>query len=199
LPAGLVSDRDTRAGNEPRLTGLFGERGLNLRALCNKLLGQPFFLEVGNGTERYLETMVDPTINDLESNPTSIRHAFLACVVVFHSLDYLTHPKSTKNRRFLFRKQSVDFAIVDRVAHAFKHVKAGHRDDADNQPLKAEAVVARPPMYYNKTGAYGLSRWDDAIGGVTLDNNRHLDLLSIVKRATAFIRSQIDASKPLQT
>lgn len=44
--------------------------------------------------QEYLETIVDPTINDLESNPTSVRYAFLACVVAFHSIDYLTHPES---------------------------------------------------------------------------------------------------------
>jgi hypothetical protein len=71
--------------------------------------------------ERYLETIVDPTIDDLESHPTSVRYAFLACVAVFHSLDYLAHSESSEkqNRRSLFRKQSADFATVDRVAHAF--------------------------------------------------------------------------------
>jgi hypothetical protein len=142
--------------------------------------------------ERYLETIVDPTIRDLESNPTSVRHAFLACVAVFHSIDYLTHPESSQNRRSLFRKESADFATVDRVAHAFKHVAAGHPAAPDDQPLKAEAVISRPPMYYNKLGAWNLSRWNDAIGGVTLDGDRQLDLLSMVKRATAFIRTQSD-------
>jgi hypothetical protein len=147
--------------------------------------------------ERYLETIVEPTIKDLESNPTSVRYAFLACVVVFHSLDYLTHPETSRNRRSLFRKQSEDFATVDRVAHAFKHVKTGHPGAADNQPLKVDDVIERPPAHWG-TAVWDLSRWDDANGGVTLDDSRQQDLLSIVKRAAAFIRAQIETSKPTQ-
>src|ERR1700738_4956831 len=112
--------------------------------------------------ERFLESIVDPTINDLESNPSSVRCAFLACVVVFHSLDYLTHPDNSQNRRSLFRKQSEDFATVDRVAHALKHVETGHPDAAGNQPLKADDVIERPPAHWG-TEVWELSRWVDAI------------------------------------
>jgi hypothetical protein len=143
--------------------------------------------------ERYLETIVDPTIDDLESHPTSVRYAFLACVAVFHSLDYLAHSESSEkqNRRSLFRKQSADFATVDRVAHAFKHVEAGHPAATDNQPLKTEGVIKRPPAYWDNA-LWDLSHWDDATGGVTLADDRQLDLLSTLKRAVAFIRTQID-------
>jgi hypothetical protein len=95
----------------------------------------------------------------------------------------------------LFRKQCDAFAVVDRVAHTFKHVNAGHGNDANNQPLNADDVIERPPAY-GGVATWDLSRWDDATGGVTLDDNRQLDLLSTVKLAAAFIRSQIDASKP---
>jgi hypothetical protein len=37
---------------------------------------------------------------------------------------------------------------------------------------------------------WDLSRWDDPIGGVTLDNDRNVDLLDVVKRAVAFLREQ---------
>jgi hypothetical protein len=67
--------------------------------------------------------IVEPTISDFEANPTSVRHAFLACVVTFHSIDYV--PKKSANRRKLFRKESPEFATVDRIAHAFKHVETG--------------------------------------------------------------------------
>jgi len=39
--------------------------------------------------ERYLGEVVEPTIKDLEANRTSVRHAFLACVVTFHAVDDL--------------------------------------------------------------------------------------------------------------
>jgi hypothetical protein len=38
--------------------------------------------------ESYLDAIAEPTIKDFEDNPTSVRHAFLACVEVFHGIDY---------------------------------------------------------------------------------------------------------------
>jgi hypothetical protein len=142
--------------------------------------------------DRYFAQIVDPTIKDFEANPTSVRHAFLAAVVVFHSVDYLAPTKSSVLRS-KFRKNCADFATVDRIANAFKHVKTGHPDNIDVQPLSADGVITRPAMYYGVSGAYGLSRWGDAIGGVTLDGDRQQDVLSAVKRAAEFIRLQFGA------
>jgi hypothetical protein len=36
--------------------------------------------------ERYLKEMVQPTVDDFEANPTSRRHAFLACVVLLFQM-----------------------------------------------------------------------------------------------------------------
>jgi hypothetical protein len=142
--------------------------------------------------QRYLEQIVNPTIKDIEANPTSVRHAFLAALAVFHSIDYLPRrSKSPSGLRDRFRKRCADFAIVDRIAHAFKHVEAGSDHNPDHQPLSAKGVIARSPAYYNKSGAYGLSRWNDPIGGVTLDSERHIDVLSAVKGAAEFVRLQI--------
>jgi hypothetical protein len=65
--------------------------------------------------ERYFKQIVEPTIADFEANPTSVRHAFLAALAVFHSIDYLA-PGRSAGLRTAFRKQSADFAIVDRIA-----------------------------------------------------------------------------------
>ena len=40
-------------------------------------------------SERCLEEMVEPTLKDFEANPTSRRHAFLACVIA-HAVDCLS-------------------------------------------------------------------------------------------------------------
>jgi hypothetical protein len=142
--------------------------------------------------DRYFEQIVEPTIENFEANPTSVRHAFLAAVVVFHAIDYLPHrTASSASLRNKFRKECADFAIVDRIAHAFKHVETGHTDNPQNQPLSARGVVARPPMYYGVSGAYGLSRWNDPVGGVTLDGDRRVDVLVAVKKAVEFLRSKI--------
>jgi hypothetical protein len=143
--------------------------------------------------ERYFEQIVDPTIADFEANPRSVRHAFLASVAVFHSIDYLFENSHAK--RIELCKQSVDFANVDRVAHAFKHVETGNENDQHRPPLTAEEVIPRPPLYYGVSGGYGFSRWGDGVGGVTLDGDRRQDVLSVVKRAAAFIRLQIGKTR----
>jgi hypothetical protein len=135
----------------------------------------------------YLNEIVDPTVRDFEENPTSVRHAFIACVATFHSIDYLAYPRKSKATRERFRKASSDFSLVDDVAHAFKHVVARTRRGAER--LQAGDVISRPPAHWDKA-EWALSRWDDGIGGVTLDNDRNVDLLDVVKGAVEFLRSK---------
>jgi hypothetical protein len=139
---------------------------------------------------RYMTKIVEPTISDFEVNPTSVRHAFLACVVTYHSLDYFTHPKKAASRLQSFRKKSPEFATVYRIAHAFKHVQTGNIKSALVQPLKAEDVIERPPANWGEA-VWDLSRWGDATGGVTIKNDHERDLLKIVKRAAEFVRASI--------
>jgi hypothetical protein len=137
--------------------------------------------------ELYLDEIVDPTIGDLEQNPTSRRHAFIACVAVFHGIDYLAFPRSSRGLRQKFRKESPEFARVDQVAHAFKHVVAGGRQEPR---LRAGDVIPRPPAYWDVSGAWDLSRWDDPVGGVTIDADRTVDLLDTLRRAAEFLRGK---------
>ena len=39
--------------------------------------------------EEYMRDIMQPTIKELIQNRTSKRHAFLACVVTYHMIDYL--------------------------------------------------------------------------------------------------------------
>lgn len=87
---------------------------------------------------RYLEDVVEPTIKDFQEHPASVRRALLACVATFHAIDYLAFPGKSRGLREKFRKQSLDFAIIDDVAHAFKHVVAGNRG---KQNLTAQHVI----------------------------------------------------------
>jgi len=140
--------------------------------------------------ESYLDEIVEPTIADFEANPTSRRHAFLACVATFHSVDYLAHPGKRKPNSLSqkFNKQSADFALVDRIAHAFKHVVSGHAASPQKPPLKATGVIARTPASWG-TAMWGLSRWGDTVGGVTLGQKHEIDLLDVLKRAVVFLRA----------
>lgn len=141
----------------------------------------------------YLEQIVDPTIADFEKYPYSRRHAFLACLVTFHTLDYIEYPKNTGNRRNHFRKESNAFAVVDRVAHAFKHVKSGDENNKHNRPLLMEHVYSRPPA---KAGVMrcGISRCGDKTGGVTIWGEDNADLLATVKEAVEFLRTTCSAA-----
>ena len=136
----------------------------------------------------YRMRIVDPTIVDLEANPTSVRHAFLACVVTFHMIDYLAHPRRAAGMRAKLRSISLQFAVVEQVAHAFKHVSTPGYKTPIILPLSNEDVIPRPPCYYN-VGYYDLSLIGDPVGGVTLDKYRDIDLLSVIKKATEFLHT----------
>jgi hypothetical protein len=134
---------------------------------------------------RYIETIVEPTINDFKAHPTSVRHAFPACVATFHTVDYLTHPRSPATVRQKLRNESPDFRIVDDVAHAFKHMTAGN---PKKPVLKAYEVISRPPSF---TGVMqvGLSFLGDEQGGVTLHRKRGISLLAAVEAAAQLLRT----------
>ena len=139
--------------------------------------------------QRYLDEIVEPTIKDFEANPTSERHAFLACVATFHAVDYIgrAERKSPATLRQQFRPECAEFGVVDDVAHAFKHVSVG-KPSAPR--LKVSEVIARPPAVWG-VAVYDLSRYDDAVGGVTLDKMREIDLLDAVRVTAQFFRSKI--------
>src|SRR5260370_37390903 len=88
--------------------------------------------------DRYLVEIVDPIVKEFEDNADSRRHAFIACVAVFHAIDYLAYPSSSRTLRETFRRESSDFGIVDEVAHAFNHVATGK----PNNRLTGESLFA---------------------------------------------------------
>jgi hypothetical protein len=68
-------------------------------------------------SEEYMRDIMQPTIKELAQNRTSKRHAFLACVVTFHMIDYLSGKRRKAVLRGEYRLQSAAFAAVDRIAH----------------------------------------------------------------------------------
>lgn len=139
--------------------------------------------------KRYLTNTVEPTIADFEANPTSVRHALVACVVTFHSVDYLAHPRKPQVLRQKFGKESPDFLLVDQVAHAFKHVVTGVPSRPDRHLHEGE-VIPRPPALWDQA-KWDVSHWDDSIGGVTIAGDAKIDLLAVLKRTVAFLRTKI--------
>lgn len=80
----------------------------------------------------YLDLIVEPTFLDYQSNPGSARHAFLACVAVFHSIDRV--PNYSGNLRKAWGDQSIEFLVVDMFAHHLKHVKSSHEKRVSDKP-----------------------------------------------------------------
>ena len=140
-----------------------------------------------NATQ-YLDDIVEPAIKDLENNPTSVRHAFLACVATVHTVDYIGRAvgETSPHLRQVLRKESDDFALVDAVAHGFEHVSVCSRA----QPWLKAGELARPPAN-SGMAQWGLSRWGDAEGAVALDKARGVDLLETVQRAALFLRLKV--------
>jgi hypothetical protein len=134
---------------------------------------------------QYIDQIVEPTIRDLADHPTSVRYAFLACVATFHSIDYLAYPKKPSGLRQRVNQESVDFRVVDNVAHAFKHVVVGKRAEPK---LSATQIITRPPAVCGEMVA-GLSFVGDENGGVTLSNDQSIELLGTLYRTVEFLRS----------
>ena len=80
-------------------------------------------------------------------------------------------------------------AMVDRVAHAFKHVISGNAASPQRQPLRSADVITRPPATAGDL-IPDVSRAGDAVGGVTVDAQTNVDLLEVVKRAIEFLKAQ---------
>jgi hypothetical protein len=130
------------------------------------------------GMERYLDEIVDPIVKEFSEHPDSRRHAFIACVAVFHSIDYLAYPRKSRTLRQDFRKASPSFQIVDEIAHAFKHVDTGGRT-----PLKADKVMTHK-------GGFSADFSDDFdVSKVTVKDRPDVNLLSSVLAAVSFLRA----------
>jgi hypothetical protein len=76
----------------------------------------------------YWIEIAQPTIEEFLGDFTSRRRAFLACAAMVHVVDYIAFsdgrpkPAAAGNLRKSYGVESHAFLLVDRVAHAFKHV-----------------------------------------------------------------------------
>jgi hypothetical protein len=143
--------------------------------------------------ERYLNDIVEPTVDDFRGQPSSVRIGFLTCVAIDHSIDYLAFPgdrtlwdgKAHRDRRATFRKQfseeDENFRLASEVANAFKHVKT-----ISKRGLEATEVYERPAA---RAGVMmlGVSMIGDTTGAVVVDGH---NLLQVVTEALSFLRSK---------
>jgi hypothetical protein len=141
--------------------------------------------------QRFIREIVDPTVAEFGRHPASVRHGFLACVVTCHAADYLGYPKKRDAVRQAWRKESPDFELVDRVAHAFKHVESDG-DTRKGVRLKAKHVTSRPPAIFGQM-KFGVSLFGDPVGAVLAEGK---ELLQVVRRAVEFIRQKSAPDEP---
>ena len=76
---------------------------------------------------RYLEVIVDPTFDDFfVGNSGSFRHAYLACVAIFHAVDRAAEESGVRPAKLRqdWCRESLEFKLVDILAHHFKHVQS---------------------------------------------------------------------------
>jgi hypothetical protein len=137
---------------------------------------------------KYLNEIVNPTVNEFAGNRASVRCAFIACVVTCQAADYRAYPKRAASVRQRWRKQSREFEIVDDVGHAFKHVIAG---DPQNPRLKAQEVLSKQPIFGDLM--VGIARFSAILEGVMLASDPHIDLVETVEAAVRFLREQLSA------
>ena len=90
---------------------------------------------------RYLKLIVEPTIEEFMRNPTSIRHAYLACVATYHAVDRVSFPDPGLVVAEKWREKSMAFALVEIVALDFKHVRSRKNKSQPNTiPISAGDV-----------------------------------------------------------
>jgi hypothetical protein len=87
-----------------------------------------------NTLHRYLEVIVDPTWDEFHANSNSVRHAFLTCVAIYHSVDRFAEENGKKPRHWRERwgVESNEFQVVDIIAHHFKHVLSDEERNKGN-------------------------------------------------------------------
>lgn len=75
---------------------------------------------------RYLEVIVDPTFDEFYRDRGSVRLAYLACVAIFHAVDRAADESGIRSAKLRqeWRNESLEFTLVDVIAHHFKHVRS---------------------------------------------------------------------------
>jgi hypothetical protein len=74
-----------------------------------------------NDLIEYMELIVEPTWEEYNRNSADVRHAYLACLVVYHAVDRAAYPKKPDAMAKRWARESLPFMLVAEVALHFKH------------------------------------------------------------------------------
>jgi hypothetical protein len=127
--------------------------------------------------EEYLDLIVQPTFEDYSRNSSSVRHAYLSCLVAYHAIDRVTYPGKPHLLAQQWRQESLEFALVEEVALHLKHVKSNFAKTAKDR---------FPPDTLLITHALGI--YDSGAGLETRN------LYFVVRDLIKFLRGKIAAA-----
>jgi hypothetical protein len=74
-----------------------------------------------NDLSEYMEIIVEPTFDDFKKNSGSVRHAYVACLVIYHAVDRAAYPDEARTLAEQWRSESLAFMLIEEVAQHFKH------------------------------------------------------------------------------
>jgi hypothetical protein len=135
-----------------------------------------------NALARYLDLIVEPTVEQFERNERSIRHAYLACVATYHAVDRASYPERPYEVAEDWRQRSDAFALVEIVALDFKHVKS------TKNKAPPGAIPVGGALYGDMDFNYHML--NDTGELAALHN-----LVFVVRDAVTFLRQQAEATR----
>lgn len=53
----------------------------------------------------YIENFIVPTVEEFNANPSSVRHGFLACLVIYHAADRMLYPNRNRKQIYDLKKK----------------------------------------------------------------------------------------------
>jgi hypothetical protein len=135
-----------------------------------------------NALKQYLDLIVEPTVDEFRKNPTSLRHAYLACVAAYHAVDRVSYPEHPQEVTKEWRQKCDAFALVELVALDFKHVKSSKHK-----------LKAAPPRIPIGMALYGHMGFNTHMLNDTgqVDSLYHLSFMA--DEALRFLYQQADA------
>ncbi len=74
-----------------------------------------------NSLAQYTELIVEPTYAEFKRNSGSVRHAYLACLVIYHAVDRAAYPDDPHDLTQQWVAESQAFMLIAEVALHFKH------------------------------------------------------------------------------
>jgi hypothetical protein len=131
-----------------------------------------------NTLARYLELIVDPTWDDFHKNRGSHRHAFLACVAIYHAVDRVAEAegKDPSHFRQIWAGECTEFKLVDVIAHHLKHVLSNDERNLGNRP----GLPIGRALGFNETG----------------DEMNLRDLYFVIRDAVRFVHRKAGTEHP---